>query len=67
MCFKLKFSFFYLYSEVGARNERHLAAAYYNKHSGFEYIHGLLDRIMQLLEVGWKTGYSLKAIEGILV
>lgn len=50
-------------AEVGARNERHLAAAYYNKHSGFEYIHGLLDRIMQLLEVGWKTGYSLKAIE----
>ncbi len=50
--------------EVGARNERRLAAAYYNKHTGFEFIHGLLDRIMQLLQVPWKTGYYLKAIEG---
>jgi len=38
-------------TEVGARNERHLAAVFYNKTPGFEIIHGLLDRIMQLLEV----------------
>ena len=38
-------------SEVGARNERRLAAVYYNKSPGFEIIHGLLDRVMQLLEV----------------
>ena len=38
-------------AEVGARNERHLAAVFYNKNPGFEIIHGLLDRIMQLLEV----------------
>jgi len=53
-------------AETGARNQRHLAAVYYNKHSGFEIVHGLLDRIMQLLEVPWKTGYSLRAAEGKL-
>lgn len=37
--------------DVGARNERRLAAIFYGKTSGFEVIHGLLDRIMQLLEV----------------
>lgn len=37
--------------DVGARNARHLAAIYYGKQtSGFEIIHGLLDRIMQVLE-----------------
>lgn len=37
--------------DVGARNERHLAAVYYGKQtSGFEIVHGLLDRIMQVLE-----------------
>ena len=38
-------------AEVGARNQRHMAAVFYNKSPGFEIIHGLLDRIMQLLEV----------------
>jgi len=38
-------------TEVGARNERHLAAVFYNKTPGFEIVHGLLDRVMQLLEV----------------
>lgn len=37
--------------DVGARNYRHLCAVYYNKNPGFEIIHGLLDRIMQLLDV----------------
>lgn len=36
--------------DVGARNERHLAAIYYGKStSGFEIVHGLLDRVMQVL------------------
>lgn len=50
-------------AEVGARNERHLAAVFYNKNPGFEIIHGLLDRIMQLLEVPNTTdssGYQLR-------
>merc|ERR1719309_1560686 len=52
-------------TEVGARNERHLAAVFYNKNPGFEIIHGLLDRLMQLLEVppvqsGSSDGYFLR-------
>uniref|UniRef100_A0A8C7WGY7 phenylalanine--tRNA ligase n=1 Tax=Oncorhynchus mykiss TaxID=8022 RepID=A0A8C7WGY7_ONCMY len=34
---------------VGARNNRCLCAVYYNKSPGFEVIHGLMDRVMQLL------------------
>jgi phenylalanyl-tRNA synthetase beta chain len=32
-----------------ARNERHLCATYTGKTSGFEIIHGLLDRVMTML------------------
>uniref|UniRef100_A0A7N5KAY7 Phenylalanine--tRNA ligase beta subunit n=1 Tax=Ailuropoda melanoleuca TaxID=9646 RepID=A0A7N5KAY7_AILME len=52
--------------DVGARNYRHLCAVYYNKNPGFEIIHGLLDRIMQLLNVPpgeKKGGYVIKASE----
>lgn len=37
--------------EVGARNERHLSAVFCNSTSGFEVIHGLLDRVMLMLAV----------------
>ncbi|CAH8649846.1 unnamed protein product [Schistosoma mattheei] len=37
--------------DVGASNHRRICAIYYNKNSGFEIIHGLLDRLMQLLQV----------------
>jgi len=52
-------------AEVGARNERRLAAVFYNKSPGFEVIHGLLDRIMQLLECppakpGTGAGYTIR-------
>lgn len=55
-------------AEVGARNDRHLCAVYYNKTAGFEIIHGLLDRIMQVLEVPWSAnkadvGYYLRAAD----
>ncbi|KAF4014083.1 hypothetical protein G4228_005504 [Cervus hanglu yarkandensis] len=53
--------------DVGARNYRHLCAVYYNKNPGFEIIHGLLDRVMQLLDVPpgeKKGGYAIKASEG---
>lgn len=33
------------------RNYRHLGAAYTDKKGGFEVVHGLLDRVMQMLEV----------------
>lgn len=53
-------------TEVGARNERHLSAVFYNKVPGFEIIHGLLDRVMQLLEVPLSadksnSGYFLRS------
>ncbi|ELV09940.1 Phenylalanyl-tRNA synthetase beta chain [Tupaia chinensis] len=53
--------------DVGAKNCRHLCAVYYNKNPGFEIIHGLLDRIMQLLDVPpgqGKGGYVIKAADG---
>lgn len=59
--------------DIGARNERRLAATYYGKQtSGFEIVHGLLDRIMQVLEcpyIGDKTnkeslreGYYIESV-----
>lgn len=57
-------------TEVGARNERRVCAVNCNKTAGFEVVHGLLDRVMQLLEVPWKSanstanGYHLQATEG---
>ncbi|KAG8445358.1 hypothetical protein GDO86_010225 [Hymenochirus boettgeri] len=51
--------------DVGARNHRHLCAVYYNKNPGFEVIHGLLDRIMQLLAVSpGEMGYQIRASKG---
>lgn len=45
--------------DVGARNERHIAAIYYGKQtSGFEIIHGLLDRLMQVLDVPYVGGIA---------
>jgi phenylalanyl-tRNA synthetase beta chain len=41
--------------ERRARNERHWAAAYYGKTSGFEMVHGLLDRVMTMLRVAFIT------------
>ena len=56
-------------AEVGARNERHLSAVFYNTSPGFEVIHGLLDRVMQLLEVPNTTdsaGYHIKEVSIII-
>ncbi|XP_043286852.1 phenylalanine--tRNA ligase beta subunit [Venturia canescens] len=59
-------------SECGARNERRLGAIYCNKSAGFQVIHGLLDRVMQMLQVPWSSskdggeenlGYYLEADE----
>jgi phenylalanyl-tRNA synthetase beta chain len=49
-----------------ARNERHWAAAYYGKTSGFEVIHGLLDRVMSMLRTAFITheeGLDDKAVD----
>ncbi|XP_012231833.1 phenylalanine--tRNA ligase beta subunit [Linepithema humile] len=55
-------------AEVGARNNRRLCAVYANKSAGFEIIHGLVDRVLLLLEVPWSTnkdntGYYLRAAD----
>lgn len=39
---------------MGARNERRLVAVYCAKESGFEVIHGLLNRVMEVLGVPYK-------------
>ncbi len=42
-------------AERKARNERHFAAAWYGKTSGFEEVHGLLDRVMLMLRKAFLT------------
>ncbi|KAM4589660.1 phenylalanine--tRNA ligase beta subunit [Fundulus diaphanus] len=51
--------------DVGARNSRRFCAIYYNKTPGFEVIHGLLDRTMQLLGVkpARGEGYHIQAAD----
>ncbi|KAL2269653.1 hypothetical protein VTJ83DRAFT_1837 [Remersonia thermophila] len=40
-------------AERKARNQRRWAAAFYGKTSGFEVVHGLLDRVMSMLKVAF--------------
>jgi len=59
--------------ERKSRNERHFAAAYCGKTSGFEIVHGLLDRLMAMLSteisetgaVEQKLGYWIEAADGM--
>jgi len=56
--------------DVGARNQRRLCAIYCDTVSGFEVVHGLLDRTMQLLDVPLCTqegGYRLRPVEGMCI
>jgi phenylalanyl-tRNA synthetase beta chain len=41
--------------ERKSRNERHFAAAWYGKTSGFEVVHGLLDRVLLMLKTAFLT------------
>lgn len=54
--------------EVGARNQRNVCAIYYGKTPGFEIVHGLMDRLMQMLDVPFSTEigntYQIKAANG---
>jgi len=52
-------------ADTGARNVRKLVAVNYNKMAGLEIIHGLLDRIMVLLDVKFKDEYVTVACEGM--
>jgi len=54
--------------DVGAYNNRCLCAVYMSTTAGFEHIHGLLDRIMLLLEIqrtepGSISGYYIRAAD----
>lgn len=46
--------------ERKSRNERHFAAAYCGKTSGFEVVHGLLDRLMLILSQGFTQAGALE-------
>lgn len=46
--------------ERKTRNERHFAAAWYGKTSGFEVVHGLLDRVMAMLDVAFAGSEKVK-------
>ncbi|CAH2040330.1 unnamed protein product, partial [Iphiclides podalirius] len=52
-------------SETGARNERRVCAVYCGKAAGFQFVHGLLDRLMALLSQPWdsEAGYCLRQAE----
>ncbi|KAF7546477.1 hypothetical protein G7Z17_g8418 [Cylindrodendrum hubeiense] len=41
--------------ERKARNERHFSAAFYGRTSGFEIVHGLLDRVLLMLRTSFLT------------
>ncbi|KAF2668500.1 phenylalanyl-tRNA synthetase [Microthyrium microscopicum] len=56
--------------ERKTRNERHVAAAWYGKASGFEVVHGLLDRLMLMLQIEFlvekktdKLGYWIEELD----
>lgn len=42
--------------EVGSTNQRQLVAVHCSKESGFEIIHGLLNRVMEVLGMPLKQG-----------
>lgn len=48
--------------ERKSRNERHFAAAFLGKSSGFEIVHGLMDRVMLMLKSAFVT--SEEGLEG---
>ncbi|GAB7346431.1 hypothetical protein MBLNU457_5128t1 [Dothideomycetes sp. NU457] len=53
--------------ERKARNERHFAACWYGKASGFEQVHGLLDRVMLMLKSAFITkedGIASESVQG---
>lgn len=48
--------------QVGAKNQRRLVAVYLGRDSGFEVVHGFLNRIMDMLNVPQKgTNAALEA------
>ena len=48
--------------EVGSKNQRQLVAVHCSKESGFEVIHGLLNRVMEVLGIPLRQGEEEHAI-----
>jgi len=51
-------------TDTGAKNQRRLCAVNCGKTPGFEIIHGLLDRVMQILEIKPTADKQTKPNEG---
>lgn len=49
-------------SEIGARNARRLVALYSANSSGFEIIHGLVDRIMTCVQIQAEEAYAASSL-----
>jgi len=49
-------------NEVGAVNARRLVAVYSSQSSGFEVIHGLVDRIMTCAQIQPETSYAVTSL-----
>ncbi|GBP87816.1 Phenylalanine--tRNA ligase beta subunit [Eumeta japonica] len=49
-------------SETGATNRRRVCAVHCGRTAGFQYVHGLLDRLMLLLNIPWNknNGYYIQ-------
>ncbi len=54
-------------TDTGAKNERHIVAAYAGLTAGFEIIHGLVDRIMGVLQIAPCENYTRDSIKASLV
>ncbi|KAI0092643.1 phenylalanyl-tRNA synthetase [Irpex rosettiformis] len=54
-------------AERQARNVRHAATVWCNKTAGFEVVHGMLDRAMQMLEVPRILSTDAKATHGYYI
>ncbi|XP_050349091.1 phenylalanine--tRNA ligase beta subunit [Nymphalis io] len=52
-------------AETGGRNERRVCAVYCGRAAGFQFVHGLLDRVCAMLRLPWhqELGYYLQQCE----
>lgn len=48
--------------EVGCRNVRHVCALYSSHSAGFEYIHGMVDKIMLAAQIPAEQSYALTSL-----
>lgn len=49
-------------NEIGCRNVRHICALYASYNAGFEYIHGMVDKIMLSSQIPAEESYALMSL-----